>query len=534
VNAATGGTGVVYIKKMNKASVFFDAAWMATGEGSHSARASPATATAPTAQEASGPTEAAEEAEGLRRLRECLTPGRQFDVDPQEFSDLVSLLGRDGLARCVSRIIAEDRLPFPFKRTFLGETLSVEERIENLRRHVGPAANPQPRIPYSKVVSKAGGFWQRHPPTYRGRSVVLGCGGGGGGGEEEGAGEGLYAIDVLSDFFLEGPRVASVGYGEQHSPLAFWERAALHGRWLPGLLADPATHSLSPRILREWLYAGARPRIVEARQGRPTVYVEMFRVLRPRRVLDVAAAWGDRLLAAIAHGLDRYVGVDANPDLAPGYAQILDILVPAADRHRFQMLIGPSEAVALPEGERYDLALMSPAPYRTETYSNPTDQASNYATYEGWLVDYFFATLRRAWDRLADGGSLAITILDRTDRGRELHYVEAVQLYIQYKLRYAVPDGAIWWSGSAADVPFWMWRKDRTAAAEDGGADGVHEARRLEAKALLKKHYGAVYWAVVRQEQAGDDDPGPRTRTRPRSRSSDRAPALPTPTRQRR
>lgn len=77
-----------------------------------------------------------------------------------------------------------------------------------------------------------------------------------------------------------------------------------------------------------------------------------------------------------------------------------------------------------------------------------------------------------------------------------------------------------------------MWRKDRTAAAEDGGADGVHEARRLEAKALLKKHYGAVYWAVVRQEQAGDDDPGPRTRTRPRT--SDRAPALPTPTRQRR
>ena len=114
-----------------------------------------------------------------------------------------------------------------------------------------------------------------------------------------------------------------------------------------------------------------------------------------RRVLDVASAWGDRLLAAIAYDLDMYVGVDANPDLEPGYEAILEQFVAPEQRHRFPMLISPSEKVALPEGVQYDLVLMSPAPYRTEVYSNPRDQASNYATYEQWLVDYFFATLRK-------------------------------------------------------------------------------------------------------------------------------------------
>eukprot|EP00668_Euglena_longa_P033361 GGOE01042918.1.p1 GENE.GGOE01042918.1~~GGOE01042918.1.p1 ORF type:complete len:473 (+),score=141.36 GGOE01042918.1:34-1452(+) len=418
-----------------------------------------------------------------RLLNECLTPDRQFKVDAQIYKECMYLLGPDQLAKCVSRLIVQEALPFPFKRFFMTDSLSIEQRFETLRRYEGPVFHHTPKIPHTKVVSKAGRFFERFPATYCNAYVVLGT--------EEDTYE---TIDILSDFFLEEPRVCSVGYGERHSPMEHWQNAALHNRWLPALLADPAQRVLTSRVLREWLYAKAQPRIVEARQGKPSTYMTLFRQLQPRRVLDVASAWGDRLLAAIAYGVDKYVGVDANPDLAPGYERILEAFVPPDQRHRFQMITAPSENAKLPEGVRYDLILMSPAPFRTETYSNPMDQASNYATYEEWMVRYFFATLRVMWDHLEDNGSVAITILDRTDRANPLHYVEVVQLYLQYKMRSAVMDGVIWWSGSGADVPFWMWRKDPR---------GHDERRRLEAKELMRKHYAALYQEVVRQEQTG-------------------------------
>eukprot|EP00667_Euglena_gracilis_P007582 EG_transcript_7660 len=418
------------------------------------------------------------------RLLECLTPDRQFKVEARTYKELMCLVGPEGFAKCVSRLIIQEALPFPFKRCFMTETISIEQRFENLKQYQGPVFRHAPKIPHTKVVSKVGRFFERFPAKYCDHYLILGTG------------EDTYeTIDILSDYFLEEPRVRSVGYGEKHSPVEHWQDSSLHGRWLPALFTDPAQRVLTARVLREWLYAKGQPRIVEARQGKPSTYMTLFQQLRPRRVLDVASAWGDRLLAAIAFGVDMYVGVDANPDLLPGYQRILEAFVPADQRHRFPMIISPSESVALPDGVLYDLILMSPAPFRTETYSNPLNQASNYANYAQWMTKYFFATLRVMWDHLADHGSIAITILDRTDKDNALHYVEVVQLYLQYKMRGAVMDGVIWWSGSGADVPFWMWRKDPR---------GHDEAKRLEAKALLRKHYAPLYWEVVRQEQAGD------------------------------
>ena len=107
------------------------------------------------------------------------------------------------------------------------------------------------------------------------------------------------------------------------------------------------------------------------------------------------------------------------------------------------------------------------------------------------------------WEHLADDGSLAITILDRTDKQNPLNYVEVVQLYLQYKMIGAVMDGTIWWSGTMADVPFWMWRKDLREHSE---------ARRLQAKAALKQHYPVIYDAVVRQAAVDTAPPSKRAR----------------------
>ena len=130
----------------------------------------------------------------------------------------------------------------------------------------------RPKIPLSKVQSRMGRFWERYSDRYRGWYTVIGDS------------TSYETIDILSDYFLEGPRVRSMGYGERDSPMDHWRQPRLHPRWLPTLFQDPEQRVLTCRTLREWLYARGTPRIVEARQGRPSLYMTMFQLLKPKCV----------------------------------------------------------------------------------------------------------------------------------------------------------------------------------------------------------------------------------------------------------
>ncbi len=60
---------------------------------------------------------------------------------------------------------------------------------------------------------------------------------------------------------------------------------------------------------------------------RPAAAALMYKKYNSKRVLDFAAGWGARMIAAAALDID-YIGIDANKALKPGYDKIIEAIKP--------------------------------------------------------------------------------------------------------------------------------------------------------------------------------------------------------------
>ncbi len=148
------------------------------------------------------------------------------------------------------------------------------------------------------------------------------------------------------------------------------------------------------------------------------------------RVLDICSGWGDRMIGFAAAGVERYVGVDPNPDLSEGYKLSLAIVkdvVPAARTADIKMINSPFETAELPANGGFNLIFTSPPYFDLEIYSDKdgqslksaeTKKASNN-TFENWFEDFLMTSLLKAWKYLEPGGLMCINInnyLDFTDK----------------------------------------------------------------------------------------------------------------------
>jgi hypothetical protein len=66
--------------------------------------------------------------------------------------------------------------------------------------------------------------------------------------------------------------------------------------------------------------------------------LNVLKLFRPRKWLDISAGWGDRLAAAIAYtqlsggDFEKYLGTDPNECLQGGYRAMIDELAATGDR----------------------------------------------------------------------------------------------------------------------------------------------------------------------------------------------------------
>ena len=184
-------------------------------------------------------------------------------------------------------------------------------------------------------------------------------------------------IDIITDYFNEGPRLRSRRLGSPDPPLAHWTRPELSVRWMEKLLWQEGPHRydcISSWTLRETLaYAeGVR----ECTQFKPSLGLSVIKLLKGSRVLDFSSGWGDRLIAAIAADVERYVGVDPNADLRPGYEAIIARFAGRERAARYTMVRAPFQTARLPPGETFDLVFTSPPYFNFELYSSAADQSA--------------------------------------------------------------------------------------------------------------------------------------------------------------
>lgn len=139
-----------------------------------------------------------------------------------------------------------------------------------------------------------------------------------------------------------------------------------------------------------------------------------------RKILDMSAGWGDRLVASLQLGA-VYTGFDPSSNMRSVYDDILTSFPSEGS----SVTTLPFEDATLTE--KYDIALTSPPYYDVEIYNDEDTQSiRRYPTYERWMREFLLPSLTKMIDVLNDNGYLILHLGDT----KSVHLAEAALLYI--------------------------------------------------------------------------------------------------------
>jgi hypothetical protein len=191
----------------------------------------------------------------------------------------------------------------------------------------------------------------------------------------------------------------------------------------------------------------------------------LYNLFKPKSVLDMCAGWGDRMLSAAACGIETYLGVDPNPELANPYLDMISELG-LKDSHNFRVVTKPFEDMGPKDfkDSMYDMMFSCPPYYNAEIYSS-TDENQSSARYapkvgtagiDDWLNGFMLPSIEIAWSRLKQGGIFVVVLNDNKDQ----HYTARVLDHIHAQagadylgmLKYTV-------SGTPVMQPIWIFRR---------------------------------------------------------------------------
>ena len=262
-------------------------------------------------------------------------------------------------------------------------------------------------------------------------------------------------VDRLSDFFSEHVRMEAMRAGTTESLAQAWRSD--NPEFRRAVVREAALHlgSVDPHALREAMWR--LPRWAEVTAFKPSFALSVMRKLGAVRVLDFSAGWGDRLLAALAHGAQRYVGVDPNTALEPGHSAIVRKFGGSDAAAAVRMVYAPFEEADLHE-ELFDTVFTSPPYFDFEVYNHePTQSCSRFPSLTQWLAGWLLPTLQKAWQHLRVGGHLAVHMCDR-------RIVEPMLLMIDHYLPCAHYVGVLACTGALSKPrPTWVYIKTTEA-----------------------------------------------------------------------
>lgn len=172
--------------------------------------------------------------------------------------------------------------------------------------------------------------------------------------------------------------------------------------------------------------------------------MEVIKMFKPKRWLDLTAGWGDRLRVAIASDVE-YVGVDSNPSMKSAYEAIIR---DKAKSNKYMVKSGKFQDVTIPG--KFDLMFTSPPFYTEEIYEGMV----TWETVGHFMEDFLQPFFKKAYDHLVVGGHIVLYIEDRPENPFIDIMKEYVKLYIP-KLKY---EGAFYYQGAELR-PYYVWKK---------------------------------------------------------------------------
>ncbi len=273
-----------------------------------------------------------------------------------------------------------------------------------------------------------------------------------------------WDMDILTDYFTEKQRMQARRRIDEKSILDRWPERALLEQIVRK--AFTSKHGLCTLSLREALFQRGE----ECTQFKASLAFAVLDLLQAKRVLDISAGWGDRLLAVLALStVERYVAADPNLALKEGHDAMIQTFKPLT-MDRYTVFYAPFEEVPL-GNEMFDTVFTSPPFFDFEIYSNlPGQSTETYFTETSWIVDFLFTSLKKCWDHLDVGGHLAIHISDVY----KTRVCEPMCLYCEWKLPNCKYIGLIGSCGSVSSKvrPIWVFEKQCHSSRERAAQAG--------------------------------------------------------------
>lgn len=252
-------------------------------------------------------------------------------------------------------------------------------------------------------------------------------------------------LNNITDYFTEEVRI-KCNFKNHISPLEYWN---LHGN-------EIITESMKKfgenniKFIRDSMYY----RVKFCNNFRISVALTMYRLFNAKKILDISAGWGDRLIAAIAHNASFYCGVDPNSELHPHYTDIINTLAKPEDTKNFVLINDGFETATIPKND-YDLVFSSPPFFDLENYStSEKDSVIAYKNEERWFNDFLVPSIKKAYDNLIVGGHMILYIAESTST----HYIDKMFEYINSIMKY---NGSIPYFYTDKFVPrnMYIWKK---------------------------------------------------------------------------
>lgn len=202
--------------------------------------------------------------------------------------------------------------------------------------------------------------------------------------------------------------------------------------------------------LRELLYYTS----LQCNNFNISIALTIFRLFKSKRILDITAGWGDKLVAAIGHDADYYFSSDPNLCMYDKYNHIIDTLANGGDKKNFIVENRSFEFVMLPLNKRFDMCLGMIPFYGKFIYSNsPEDPEFKYKTSDDWYKKFLLYSVKKSINVLAVGGYIIIYYIKSAIYDR---LVSNINKYLRFRgiVSYYYPE--------TKSVPrqMYVWKKD--------------------------------------------------------------------------
>ena len=215
-------------------------------------------------------------------------------------------------------------------------------------------------------------------------------------------------INILSDYFIDSCR-KTCRFKNAPTPEEYFQE---HNQEIINDL-NKKNIEITPQNMRNELYG----KVAICSSHNPCIIKYFIKTFRSKSVLDFSAGWGDRLLGAMASGIDKYTGVDPNSCLHPKYQEMISLLKPISPNPHIEIEMVQEKFENYQPTGLYDLVYTSPPYFDYEIYTKETTQSiHDKPTEEIWYEQFLQLSIIKSLNVLTNGGYLVLYISQESGR----------------------------------------------------------------------------------------------------------------------